>query len=127
MYRPVVPTYDMRSMATRVAARSVTARRRKKPSRGRKRAAPRRDMADALETVSEDVLAESPEYACRIELDISASFEGTVDKGALIRKIKASILTAVKSSMTEVAREMNLRSGGVRVRPLKLECDLLDI
>ncbi len=127
MYRPCVSTYDLHSVAVRVASSSVTAAKRGKKSRGKKRAAPRRDIADSLDTVAEDVLASGPEYACRIELDISAAFEGTANKSALIRKIKASLLSAVKSSMTDVARSMNLRSGGVKVRPLRLECDLMDV
>lgn len=128
MYCPGVSTYDVRALATRVASTSVTAAKRgKKRSKGRKRAAPRRDFADALETVSEDVLSSGPEYACRIELDISAAFEGAASKPALVRKIKSSLLSAVKAAMTDVARSMNLRSGGVQVRPLRLECDLNDV
>lgn len=128
MYGPGVSTYDLRSTASRVASASVTAGKRgKKRSKGKKRAAPRRDVADALSTVSEDVLSSGPEYACRIELDISATFEGTASKDALIRKIKSSLLAAVKASVTDVARSMNLKSGGVQVRPLRLECDVLDV
>lgn len=128
MYCPGVPTFDLRTTAARVASVSVTAGKRgKKRSKGKKRAAPRRDIADALETVSDDVLSSGPEYACRIELDISTSFEGTASKDALIRKIKSSLLSAVKASMTDVARSMNLKSGGVQVRPLRLECDVNDV
>ncbi len=115
-------------MASRVASVSVTAakRGRKRPKKPRK-AAPRRDPADALETVSEDILSSGPEYACNVELSITALFEGQADKSALIRKIKSSLLSAVKASMTDVARSMNLRSGGVKVSPVRLECDILDV
>ncbi len=128
MYRPGVQTSDLRSMASRVASVSVTAAKRGKtrPKR-RKRAAPRRDVADSLETVSEDVLSSGPEIACRVELDISASFEGVATKPTLIKKLKSSLLAAVKESMTDVARSMNLKSNGVTVRPLRLEVDVNDV
>lgn len=116
-------------MASRVASTSVTAAKRgkKRPKKPHRKAAPRRDPADALETVSEDILSSGPEYACNVELSITALFEGQADKSALIRKIKSSLLSAVKASMTDVARSMNLRSGGVKVSPVRLECDLNDV
>lgn len=128
MYRPGVQTSDLRSMASRVASVSVTAAKRGKPRpRKRKRAAPRRDVADSLETVSEDVLSSGPEIACRVELSISASFEGVAAKANLVRKLKSSLLSAVREAMTDVARSMNLKSGGVTVQPLRLEVDMLDM
>jgi hypothetical protein len=127
MYRPGVQTSDIRSMASRVASVSVTAAKRGKPRpKKRKRAAPRRDVADSLETVSEDILSSGPEIACRVELSISASFEGVAAKANLVRKLKSSLLSAVKEAMTDVARSMNLKSNGVTVQPLRLECDVND-
>lgn len=114
-------------MASRVASVSVAAARRKTRSKKRKKAAPRRDVADSLRTVSEDILSSGPEIACRIELDISAAFEGVAAKPALIKNIKSSLLSAVKTAMTDVARSLNLKSNGVKVRPLRLEVDVNDV
>jgi hypothetical protein len=115
-------------MASRVASVSVTAAKRGKPRpKKRRRSAPRRDVADSLETVSEDILSSGPEIACRVELSISASFEGAAAKASLVRKLKSSLLSAVKEAMTDVARSMNLKSNGVTVQPLRLECDVNDV
>jgi len=128
MYRPGVSTYDVRAMATRVAASSVTAAKRgKKRPKRRPKASPSRDVSESLETVADDILSSGPEYACNIELSITALFEGTANKAVLIKKIKSSLLSAVKSAMTDVARSTNLKSGGVKVSPLRLECDLNDV
>ncbi len=115
-------------MASRVASVSVTAAKRGKPRpKKRRRSAPRREVADSLETVSEDILSSGPEIACRVELSISASFEGEAAKANLVRKLKSSLLSAVKEAMTDVARSMNLKSNGVKVQPLRLECDYNDV
>ncbi len=128
MYRTDPPISDLRGMASRVASISVTAAKRgRSRAKKRRRAAPRPDVADSLQTVSEDVLSSGPEIACRIELNISASFEGVAAKASLIRKLKSSLLSAVKESMTDVARSMNLKSNGVTVRPLRLEVDVNDV
>jgi len=128
MYGLGVQTSDLRNMAARVASVDLTAAKRGKPRpKKRRRSAPRRDVADSLETVSEDVLSSGPEIACRIELSLSASFEGEAAKANLVRKIKSSLLSAVKEAMTDVARSMNLKSGGVKIQPLRLECDYLDV
>lgn len=77
-------------------------------------------------SVEEDVLKESPELACRIELDITANFEGDASKDEVLSQIRQQLLSSVKSGITSVARDLNLRSSGVTVRPLRMECDIND-
>ena len=120
---------DLTNIATRVAAtheagRRKKSRKKKKTVRSKKK---RALTPDRLPEVDSDVLQAEPEYACHIELDITANFEGRVEKKALIQKIKAELLTAIKGSMTTVSRELNLSSRGVTVRPLRLECDVNDV
>lgn len=133
---------SLESIALRVASVSVEAargrsrkKRKKVPSKGKtttrrkttKRSKkPVKRTTRSVPSVSEDVLADSPEYACRIELDITAAFEGKTNKAKLIRKLKAELVNSVETSIGLVARELNLASNGVKVRPLRLECDVLD-
>lgn len=116
-------TSGLEALAARVASVSVEAGRR---GRKRKKTSRRRPAPVSVPSVAEDILKTDPEYSCRIELDITADFEGITNKQALVRKIKAELLAAVKSGITSVARGLNLKSSGVKVRPLRLECDIND-
>lgn len=118
---------DLKNLASRVASINVEAARRntKKTSapKKKKRVPPPDDLLD----IEDDILKSEPECACHIELDMTANFEGRVDKKILVKKIKAELLSAVQSSMTVVSKELNLASKGVKVRPLRLECDFFDL
>jgi hypothetical protein len=118
---------DLKNIASRVASINVEAARRKtKKVSAPKKKKPTRNPEELLD-IEDDILKSEPECACHIELDITANFEGQVDKKILIKKIKAELLSAVQSSMTVVSKELNLSSKGVKVRPLRLEVDFLDM
>ena len=118
---------DLNNLASRVASVNVEAARRKTKKvsapKKKKRVPPPDDLLD----IEDDILKSEPECACHIELDITANFEGRVDKKTLVKKIKAELLSAIQSSMTVVSKELNLSSKGVKIRPLRLECDFLDL
>lgn len=119
------------------AARSKSRRSKRKPSSKKKTTTrkkttkkskkPVRRTTRRVPSVSEDVLADTPEFACRVELDITAAFEGKTNKAKLIRKLKAELVNSVETSIGLVARELNLASNGVKVRPLRLECDVNEV
>ena len=129
---------DLAGAAARVASHSVEARRRSRSKRGKKpkargktRARPKRDPAETAVRTSQpsfgdDMLRLTTEYSCRMDLSISADFEGQIPKDKLIRKLKAEMTAAVKAAMGIVARDFGLESTGVRVQPVRVECAMND-
>lgn len=117
-------------LAARVAGVSIEAgKRKKKPAAVRKprkpEPSPRPDRT-SRGLVERDILSPEIEYACRIELDLTAVFEGRADQKKLLAAIKAGLVSAIKSSMTTVARSMNLSQNGVKVSPIAIECAVND-
>lgn len=66
------------------------------------------------------------EYSCRMDLSISADFEGKIPKDRLVKKLKAEMTAAVKAAMSIVARDFGLESTGVNVKPVRVECAMND-
>ncbi len=119
---------DIKSVASRVAAVSVEAARRKRQKRSKPaKKRPATTKRRSLDSTPDDMLRSETEYSCRVELSITASFEGRTDKHKLLKKVKLELLNAIKSGITTVARETNLASTGVSVQPLKMEIDVNDM
>jgi len=92
---------DLDKIAARVAAR----KKPKKPSKRQK-----------------EILVEEPQFACRVEIDLVADFEGEGSKSALLKKLKAEISASLKAAMGITARDLRLELKQVTVRPVSLDC-----
>jgi hypothetical protein len=76
--------------------------------------------------IESDGLSIPTEYSCRMQIDMTATFEGTVSKADLIGKIKEHLKTALKSGMQKAAGEMSLQSTDVKVMPIQMDVAVLD-
>lgn len=119
------PGMDLSDMAARVASMSVESARRRRRPKGRRRPSPSRQQVVRSQEVRDDVLRSGSEYACQVELSLTARFEGKTDRRKLLSKIKLELTNAIRAGMTTTARELNLASLGVKVQPLRLECDVV--
>lgn len=79
-----------------------------------------------VEEAETGILAPQTEYSLQLDLSLSADFEGSVDKQALINKFKADLTAAIKSGMAVTARELKLTPVGARVKPIKIECSVTE-
>lgn len=118
------------ALAARVAGINAEAARKKKVVKRRPKpvtpAPAPRSARPTKGLIEGDVLEAEVEYACRIELDLTATFEGHAEREKLLKKVKAEIVSAIKSGMTTVARDLNLSQTGVTVRPIRMECAVND-
>lgn len=101
---------DIGKIASRVASVSVEAAR-KKPAR---RAKPRGRSRTILESRTE--------YACRLDLHISVSFEGEVSKAALLKKLQREIQASTETAVKLTARDLRLEPSDVSIRPSAVDC-----
>ena len=106
---------------SRIAARVVEARKRKKPRRVAEPAAP-----VAAPSPPENVLRPATEYSCRMEISLSADFEGDVSKKDLIKKLKSEVIASIKLGMEQVAKDLRVQGTGIVVKPLQVECAVND-
>lgn len=118
-------------LAARVAGLNVEAGKRKKKPAASRKAPVRRPPAPKPERTSRglierDILQNEIEYACRLELDLTAVFEGRTDQKKLLQLVKSELVSAIKASMTTVARSLNLSQNGVKVSPMRVECAVND-
>lgn len=135
---------DFHEMAIRVAAHSVEARKRarskkRKKGKGRSKGRSKREtqvrqpMSELRKQertsrpiADDDMLRPTTEYSCRLELSVSADFEGRVPKDRLVKKLKAEMTAAVRAAMGIVARDFGLESTGVQVQPVRVEVAMND-
>lgn len=75
---------------------------------------------------TESILQPKTEYACQIELSLSASFEGATSKTKLLKKIKKELEVAIKNGLTTVARDLELDPISALVKPVKIDCAIND-
>lgn len=120
---------SLERVASTVASMSVEAARRRTQKR-KKRAKPAK-RKPRVETTSApveeaDMTAPVTEYSCQVELSLSADFEGTIDKQRLIRKLRTELSASIRAAMAIVARDFGMRSTGVDVRPVRVECAVND-
>ena len=90
---------DLLHIASRVAAK------KKKPKKREK-----------------EIFHQEPEFACRVEIDLVADFEGEGSKAKLLKKLKTEISAALNSAMEITARDLRLDLKKVTVRPVSLDC-----
>lgn len=76
----------------------------------------------AIDEEETGILAPQTEYSLQLDLSLSADFEGSVDKQALINKFKADLTAAIRSAMSTTAKELKLTPTGARVQPINIEC-----
>lgn len=132
---------DLSLAASRVASHSVEARRRNnskkktrgKPKRKTKTKSKSRSRKPEVEIqtsqdsiIEDDMLRSTTEYSCRMDLSISADFEGHIPKDRLIRKLKAEVTASIKAAMSIVARDFGLDSTGINIQPVRVECAMND-
>lgn len=85
------------------------------------------------ETESGEVLehpgsfAPATEFACRVEIDLHASFEGTCSKTELLKKFKQDLMAALETAVSTTSRDMKLHPGEVLVNPISVECVVNDM
>jgi hypothetical protein len=112
-------------IAMRVASINIESAKKKKPPKKKSREVRSKIRKQAEPAV--DTLKSETEYSCRIELNITANFEGHVDKSHILKKLKSELIAAIKSGVTTTSRELNIASTGVTVQPIRLECDVNDL
>lgn len=103
---------------SRIASRVVEARKKK----SRKTPKILKNPVETVSSPSESVLEPSTEYSCRMEISLSADFEGDVVKKDLIKKLKSEVIASIKSGMEQVSRDLGIRGTGVVIKPLQVEC-----
>jgi hypothetical protein len=69
-----------------------------------------------------EIFHQEPEFACRVEIDLVADFEGEGSKSVLLKKLKTEISAALNSAMEISARDLRLDLKKVTVRPVSLDC-----
>lgn len=112
---------NFRQMALRLASFQQEAGRKKKPRKPKLR--PRRVSQPKMPHPKKDpILAPGTEYSCQADISFSADFEGNVSKGQLTKKLRQEIISAIKESVSVVAREFQIQATGILVKPLKVEC-----
>lgn len=131
---------DLSEAAMRVASHSVEARRQSRRSK-KPKAKPKKRIKNKVRSkpaesrvrtrtsqplLDDDMLRSTTEYSCRMDLSISADFEGQISKDKLIKKLKAEMTAAIKAAMGIVARDFGLESTGVRVQPVRVDCAMND-
>jgi len=108
----------------RIASRIIEARR--KPKNKRPPKVSKRPVDFPVSVESETMLRPQTEYSCRVEIALTADFEGNVAKKNLIKKLKNEIITAIKTGVEQVSTDMELQATGVVVSPLRVECAVND-
>lgn len=71
--------------------------------------------------------APATEFACRVEIDLHASFEGTCSKTELLKKFKQDLMAALETAVSTTSRDMKLHPGEVLVNPISVECVVNDM
>ncbi len=66
------------------------------------------------------------EYSCHVELSFSVDFEGKVAKDTLVKKLRREIMSALESSATIVAQELQLQATGIMVKPVQMNVAVND-
>lgn len=76
---------------------------------------------------TEDMLASSTEYSCKVDLSLTADFEGSVGKQKLLKKLRTELVAAIQGAVSVTAREYGLDPTGVHVKPIKVECAVIGL
>jgi hypothetical protein len=61
-----------------------------------------------------------------MDIAFSADFEGPVSKQTLTKKINDEVIAALESAIKIVSRDLRLKPGQVRVKPLRVEVAMND-
>lgn len=101
---------DLSKIAARVASAHIARRKPKSRSKGADRSA----------------LEDQTEYSCRMEIELSADFEGSASKQALIKKFKNEVMAALETSMEICARDLELDATSITIRPLRMDCTVTE-
>ena len=102
-------------IASHVASMNIEAARKKKPKTSVKSKKPKSKR-------EKEILHQDPEFACRVEIDLVADFEGEGSKAALLKKLKSEITASLTSAMQITARDLKLELKNITVRPVSLDC-----
>lgn len=84
------------------------------------------DLEEDVDDVESDMTKGSVEYACKIELLVDAVFDGNTSKPELLRKVKEELKKAIQLGLRNVATELKLEAIDAKVRPMILECAVVD-
>lgn len=85
------------------------------------------ELDESLDVLDDhDTFKPSTEYSCRIELSMIATFEGSVSKKDLMKKIQDEVKSSIKSGMQIVSNDLNLHSTEIKVFPIIMECVVVD-
>jgi hypothetical protein len=109
-------------IAARISGKKGTKARpskSKKPPRGAK-------PKSKTPPVPDDVTMPVTEYSCQMEFAITADFEGSVDRAALLSKLKREVVASIEAGVKMTARAYGLQPTAVKVRPLRLDCAVSD-
>lgn len=107
----------------RIATRLVEARRKQTKVRPK---AVSKSKKPILIKQDPETLHPQTEYACKVELSLTADFEGDIAKKDLIKKIKSELIASIKAGMTTVCKDFNLECSSVLVQPLQVEVAVND-
>ena len=108
-------------VASRVASFSVEAARKKKKS------APPKKVSKPKRVKSVPTVIDSPtEYSCRLDISLTANFEGDTTKAKVMKKLRSEVVAAIQSGVTLAARDLGIQAANVLVKPLNVECDVID-
>lgn len=105
----------------RIASKVVEARKRKPRKKPvAQPAAPVRPRSRP------EVLTPQTEFSCKVDLSLTADFEGDVAKKDLIKKVKAELVNSIKAGMTAVCKDLGMECTNVLVQPIQVECAVND-
>ena len=77
-------------------------------------------------TVEVDFTAGPTEYSCRIELSMTATFEGLVSREVLTSKVQSELKASIEAGMKAVSNDLSLQSTEVKVLPIVMDCSVVD-
>jgi hypothetical protein len=114
---------------TDCAAKYAKKNKKKKPPTGKP--GPRKssifDIAMRVAASShESIERPGVESSARVDIAFSADFEGPVSKQELTKKINDEIIAALEVAVKIVSRDLQLKPGQVRVKPLRVEVAMND-
>lgn len=84
------------------------------------------DKLEDTESSDFDITNSGTEYSCRIELSMIATFEGSVSREILVKKLQSELKNSIQAGMQSVSNDLGLSSTEVQVRPMVLECAIVD-
>lgn len=102
----------LRDMAVRIASTQVAGKKKKSKKK------------PARTSLSQH--GSKTEYSCHSEISFSVDFEGTVPRASLMRKLENEVLSALKTSINIVSKEMDLDLTSLNIVPVRMECAVID-